>query len=776
MARGVWGRTIYRRRLLVLFGSGALLVASIAVLLGGGALSPSETTQGQSIEASQLVASQLQGTSSTSSFTLVFTARTLGARDPRYRRAVFAALTGLRRDRRTVKVVTPYDLAPVAAAGLTSRDGHSVLAVVAVKAGSGAYPFLRALVHSTVLGVVGTGALAVNYEFDHLLAGDLSRAEYVSLPLALLLLILVFGTLVAAALPLSVGLFAVVGGLGGVYALSRLATTSEYALNIVTLIGLGVAIDYSLFIVTRFREEMARGRNVEDALAVTMSTIGRAVLFSGLTVAIGLSGLLFFQGTFLTSIGLAGAIVVLFAVLYALTLLPAILALLGPRVNKLRLPFSREMDVDKGTIWRRLALWVTRRPVLVLALTVPLIIVAGSPFLQLRLAGSGAAALPPTVEAYQGYRTLVQDFPGQELNTIGVVVHYAGAGSRGPRAPAAAVPVLTAPRTGALYDLSRTIAALPHVLRVDGPVDVAPSLRRGDYARLYAGPPAALPAALRAAVKTTVGRDIAVLLVQTLLPAGSEEARALVKTIRQEAVPGDGAILVTGATARDLDLISLIVDRAPLALAYIVVMTLLVLFLLLGSVVAPLKAVVTDVLSIAASFGALVWIFQQGHLRTLLNFTPAAIDPTVPVLLFCIVFGLSMDYEVLLLTRMKEVYIQTGDNQRTIVEGLDKSGKLITGAAAIMIAVFSAFALAGIVIIKSIGLGMALAIFIDATIVRTLIVPATMRLLGNLNWWAPAPLARLHRRLAPQETPPPILEDDPLDRIIDALGETRRPS
>jgi RND superfamily putative drug exporter len=384
-----------------------------------------------------------------------------------------------------------------------------------------------------------------------------------------------------------------------------------------------------------------------------------------------------------------------------------------------------------------------RRPLVVLALTLPCVLLAGTPFLAIRLAGTDVRALPPDSEARRAVDLLTREFPGQDQTQIAVVVAYP---TDGP---------LSAARVGALYDLSRRIAALPGVLGVQGPVDVASGLGRAQYQALYARPAKALPPALGAVVRQAVGRRIAVLTALTAQPATSDGARAIVRSIRAMHTAGDGQVLVTGDTAADLDNIAVIMDDTPAALGFIIVTTYLVLFLLLGSVILPLKAVLTDTLSICASFGALVWIFQQGHLSTWLNITPASLDPTVPVLLFCIVFGLSMDYEVLLLTRVKEEHQRTGDTRRAVAEGLERSGRLITGAAAIMVAVFLAFALADTVIIKAIGLGMALAVAVDATIVRALIVPAIMRLLDDLNWWAPRPLARLYRRLD-------IAEDRPL--------------
>jgi RND superfamily putative drug exporter len=736
-----WGRIVYHHRWLILVASIALLAASVVALGQGGSLQFSNSTQTESGRAANLMDRELpHDTSGGSSFILVFSSRALPVSDPRFRAAMLAALAPLRADHHVTAVQTPYNVPPAQAAAFTARDGRRALAIVSVADGGTVardyYPSLRALVHSSTLDVVATGDLAINQDFNHILNGDLQRAEQLSFPLALVLLLIVFGTVVAAFLPLGVGILTVVGGLGGVFLLTHVTDVSQYALNIVTLIGLGVSFDYSLFIVNRFREEMARGASVEASLSRALATAGRAITFSGLTVAIGLAGLLFYQGTFLASMGLAGAISVAFAVVYALTFLPALLALLGPRVNAWRLPLPRARDRADGGFWRGLTGAVMRRPVLILASTLAFVLLLGTPFLGLRLAGASVTTLPPTAESHRGYDQLVAQFPGQDETQIAVVVHYPAGGA------------LTAAHAGALYDLSRRIAGLPNVLRVESPVDLGPTLGRAAYQRLYAQPYAKLPPGVRAAIHGSVGPHIVVLSVLTAQPASSDAARAIVHAIRAMHGAGDGSLLVTGTTASDIDTIDLIMGDTPAAIAFIMVMTYLVLFLLLGSVVLPLKAVVTDVLSISASFGALVWIFQQGHLATQLNITPAPLDPSVPILLFCIVFGLSMDYEVFLLSRMKEEYDRGGDARRAVAAGIERSGRLITGAAAIMVAVFLTFALAETSLIKAIGMGMAIAVVIDATIVRALLVPAVMYLLGGLSWWAPRPLALLHRRLS----------------------------
>ncbi|HEY0492433.1 MAG TPA: MMPL family transporter [Candidatus Dormibacteraeota bacterium] len=728
-----WGHLVYRFRFLTLGLSTILLIGSIVALGHGGSLKNGGGSTTESGRALALMQSQLPQSGGGSSFELVFGSAAMTVTDPAFRQAVLSALQPLRSDSRVKSITTPFDGLPDQARALTSTDLHHVFAIVSLKddfsTARGEYPALRAQVRSDHLQVYGTGNVAIGHEFDRYLAADLSRAELVSLLLVVPLLLIVFGTLISMLLPLGVGGLAVVGGLAGVGLLARVTDVSTYAQNIVTLIGLGVAIDYSLFIVNRFREELPRQSSVENALAAAMATSGRAVLFSGLTVAIGLSAMLFFQGSFLASMGFAGAIVVAIAVLFALTFLGALLAILGHRVNRVRLPFPRR--AAGGGFWHGLATWVMRRPILVLVPVVLLLAVLASPVLQIHIANGNVGMLPPGAESRKGY-DLLQKFPGQGQTTFSLVVRYPQGSP------------LTSDRVGELYDLSRRVALIPGVEQVESAVNVDPAISRSGYQSLLTEPPSQLPVRLAEAVHQSVGQQIAVLAVVTKDQPESAGSRAIVSSLRSLSAPPGSQLLVE---AFDIDFTDFIVQRIPLAVAYVLLVTYVVLFLLTGSLILPLKAVLMNILSIGASFGALVWIFQQGHLSSLLNFTPAALDPSVPVLLFCIVFGLSMDYEVLLISRIQEEYRRTGDTTTAVAQGLERSGRLITGAAAIMVAVFLAFGLADVVVIKSIGLGLAIAVAIDATLVRALIVPALMRLLGRLNWWAPAPLARLYRKI-----------------------------
>jgi RND superfamily putative drug exporter len=490
-----WGRFVYRRRWPVLAVSGVLLLASIFVVIQGGKLQSGgfiETSE--SGRASRLIERELPRAGA-ATFTLIFSSDTLTATSPEFRAAVDAALAPLRSEPRVATIVTPFDGTALNPAQLISKDGHAVAVDVAAKddlaTARDYYPELRALVRSETLTIQATGLLAINNGFNEVLQADLRRAETVSLPLALVLLLVVFGSIVAALVPLGVGVLAVVGGIAGMYLVARVTDVSVYALNVVTLIGLGVAIDYSLFITNRFREEMRRGHSGNNALAIAMATSGRAITFSGLTVAIGLTGMLFFQGTFLSSMGISGAIVVASAVFYGLTFLPALLAIIGRNLGRGRVPFLQPDSSGTGW-WHTIATTVMRRPLLVLVPVVAVILVLGSPFLHLRLANNDVTALPKHEESRAAFDRLVDEFPGGNQTHISVVVEYTSGDPLSPE------------HVPGLVDLAKNIAALPNVDTITSPVTVDPRLGPAEYAVIYSSLRSQLPPQLQALVRGTV--------------------------------------------------------------------------------------------------------------------------------------------------------------------------------------------------------------------------------------------------------------------------------
>jgi len=611
-----WGRFVYRFRWATLIASMVLLGLSVAALLTGAQLAGNGGF-GANLAAgtaAKLITSEIkaQGSSTGSSFELIYSSPTLTASDPAFQTAVEDSVASLPFDSRVTAVRTPYNVPAIQSSAFISRDAHEALVVVELRDGSvKAQDYIDQVVgevHSGPLHMVATGQVPINLAFNKTLESDLQQAEVVALPITLILLVLIFAAFIAALLPLSVGVLAIVGGLGGTVFLAHFTDVSQYAINIVTLIGLGVAIDYSLFIVNRFRDELSAGATRQEAVAIAMSTAGRAITFSGVTVAIGLSAMLFFQGTFLASMGAAGAIVVGIAVLYGLTFLPALLSVMGGAVNfRIFAWLLGALHVrpawwpshqrrEGGGVWHSMAVWVMRRPFFVLVPALAVLVIAGTPFLQLRLANGDVDQLPPSNLARQGYDTLIKDFPGQDQTSIEAVVYYPDSSP------------LTAAHVGDVYDLSRRFASLPNVLRVESIVDIEPNLTKADYQRLLSGPQSSLPPALQQAVTIGSGSHIVLLNVVTNKQYTSDDARNILRAVRAEHVP-DGQVLATGGTAFDLDIVNFILDRTPVAVASVILVTYLVLFLLTGSVVLPLKAVITNLFSISASFGAMVWIF-----------------------------------------------------------------------------------------------------------------------------------------------------------------------
>ena len=740
-----WGLWVYRFRWWVLIISVLSLGPAAWLTSQGGHLEsviiPANT---ESARALNLMKKELPP--SLPFFGLIFRSPTLRANDGTFRAEVQRVLAPLRNDPRVASVRTAYD-GDAVDPGSISRDGHSTIANVELKdytanqtvQAMDIYPKLRAEVNSDKLEVTAFGTLPFNHDLTVIAERDAKHAEMRVLPLVGLLLLLVFGSLLGAALPLAVGLLAVTAGIAGTLLLARITPVLVFAQNVVVMVGLGVAIDYSLFILSRFREEVHR-RPVPDALAHTMATTGRAILFSGGTVAIGLFGMLFLGLGHLSSMGLAGAIVVSLAVAYAMTFLPALLAILGPKVDSWRLPL-----IDDGKpghsdgFWRPLATMVMAHPWRVLLPAALFLILLGVPFLHIQLGSSDVTGLPKTAESRRGMELLGSEFQKVDTNPIVVVVHY----------PNSSPPSsLSVEHVDSIYDLSRWLAKLPAVNRVESIVDLDPSISRREYMQILTPPMPPLPKGVQLALKKMVGKDIVMLVAHTSLPEGSSEAFSLVRTIRESHPPVSGELMVTGESAFQADFTEAIKENSPFVIGLIVLITYFVLFLLLGSLLLPIKAVLMNMLSISASYGALVWIFQYGHLASWLHFTPGPIEPMTPIIMFCILFGLSMDYEVLLLNRVREEYEQICDNTRAVARSLERTGRMITGAAAIMALVLFAFGLADLTVVKAMGIGMGIAIVVDATIVRSLLVPATMRLFGRWNWWAPGSMVRLYELFA----------------------------
>ena len=732
---GAWARFVHRHRGVVLACAGLAVIVALFGVSRGAQYNSNNSVETEAGRASTLVQNELPP--GAPSFILIAGNATLTVDDPRFRSALEAAVAPLTSDPNVTTVTTPYGAGGAIDRQRVSIDRHHALTNIGlVSARTHVYQTVRSKLSSPTLQLTATGSPVVNANYDTITNADAARGESLSIPLSLILLLLVFGSLVAACLPLAIALVATFGGLAVLALLTRVMDVDSSASNVAIFLGLGLGIDYSLFIVSRFREELRKSRAVEDALAVTYSTAGTAVAISGLTVAIGFSGLLFFgPHTWLFPFGLAVMSVVLLSVAGALCILPALLSLLGPNVDRGRFWRRRERRPEEG-IWHRLASAVMRHPVAVLVPSVILLLLPVASFTQLKTGTDHLTDLPTSAEARQGAELVRAEFPRAAQTAVSVVVHW-------PQGP-----VLTADRIGGLYDLDRSLASTPGVLSVESIVPTGTELTKAQYQALYTRPAAALPRQAREGVAASIGSDIAVLRVSSGATERSVAARDLVAAIRARAAVAGAEVLATGPTPSDVDFVSYVNSRVPMAIGFVVVATYVVLFLLFGSLLLPLKAVAMNLLSISASLGALTWVFQQGHLSGLLGFTPGPIDPVLPVILFCVLFGLSMDYEVFLLTRVQEEYARTGHTRRAVATGLERNGRLVTGAALIMIAVTACFGVADVVILKIVGLGAALAILVDATIVRGLVVPSLMCLIGRANWWAPARLLCARQQVA----------------------------
>ena len=591
-----------------------------------------------------------------------------------------------------------------------------------------------------------TGNLAIDVVFDLTLEEELIKAELISAPLTLLILLLVFGSLVAAGLPVLTGVYTVVAAVGIVTGLTYVFDDiTTYANNIVSLLGIGLSVDYSLFIVNRFREELRKGRDHKTAIAITSATAGRAIFFSAMTVMVGLMGMLFFENTGLPSLGWGGICATLVALISSVVLLPAILSLLGDRINSLKVPFSVG-DVEKEDgFWSWIAESVMKRPLSVLVPSVMVLLIAGSPFLQADWGIVTYKSLSPDDDARNGLELTDVYWPENVGNTAQVVFEIEEG-----------VDPFSEENIRSLYNFSKEMMMIEYASYVYTYAHFDSSMSQNDVVafwddsgdeNLSSEERESLELQRKFHIERSIGENVVLAIVGIEGEQSSKESRGVVNSIRSleskdVQFESQSVVHVAGIAAYNQDVLDAVSENMPIALAFILISSYILIFLQVRSVVLPLKALVMNVLSVSASFGVLVWIFQEGNGAELLNFTPQPIDPTTPVMIFAILFGLSMDYEVLMLSRIHEEWERTKNNTKAVAVGLQKSGRIITSAALVMITVFSAFGISSVVIMKQFGFMLALGVAVDASIVRALVVPSTMRLMGEINWWAPSWLSK----------------------------------
>jgi RND superfamily putative drug exporter len=610
---------------------------------------------------------------------------------------------------------------------LRSADSESALIVARLDGEDEFVDQQLALVKEQLTGsqgdfnVVLGGSDAVFADIGSTIESDLLRAELIAIPLTLVLLLFVFRSVIAALLPLFVGVTAIFGTLLSLFIVGSVTDVSIYAVNLTTALGLGLAIDYSLFIVSRFREELQAGRTNEAAVVRTIETAGKTILISALTVAVSLSALLVFPLYFLRSFAYAGIAVVLLALAGSILSLPALLAVLGQRVNSLRIGKRRVERAESEGAWHRIATFVMRRPIPIATAGVVFLVLLGLPFLRANFGIPDDRVLPTSAQSRQASEILRAEFSGNNAEGFGVVASGVSANQ--------------------IDEIAATAAAISSLTGVDRVECAAGTFANGES--LTSGE-------ADARFLATNGNSITWMSVVPDFPVASPEGEKLVTEIRDLDLPID--VAVEGQAAGLVDSKAAIGRSLPWAIAIIIIATFVLLFMMAGSLLVPLKALILNFLSLTATFGAMVWIFQDGNLSDPLGFTATGtIDISMPILMFCIAFGLSMDYEVFLLSRIKEEYDRVGDNESSVALGLERTGKIITAAALLLSITFFAFGTSDVSFIKMFGIGLGLAVLMDATIVRAFLVPAFMKLAGNANWWAPRPLRRFHDRFGLKE-------------------------
>ncbi len=717
-----WGRVVYRRRRLVLVT--ALIGVLFAAVWGTGVFGKLQSSGGFAPSDSQ---SQQSSDLATAAFgrdvgdvVVLYSSPTLSVRSPGFRAAVTHALAALPH----AKVSSYATYWSTGSPHFVSASGRETYAVLELTGSSDdarqkSYDAIKNELDAPGLRTQVGGIAATNEAITKEVTSDIGRAEAFSMPVLLIVMLVIFGSLAAASLPLAIGGIAILGSFTALRLLTLGTTVSIFSINITTILGLGLGIDYGLFMVSRFREELHRQGSVEDAVARTVATAGRTIAVSGITVATALASLMLFPETFLRSMGYGGVATVLVDMLAALTVLPALLAVLGPKVNALRIRRAvRQPPAAEGAgRWYRLASSVMRRPLAYALPIVVVLLVLGSPFLRITWGGTDATVLPASAPARVVTEALGRDFPGNPTAPIESVVQFPGSVTGSP---------------ARLTELTAYVGRLDRVPGVTG------------------------------AQLTGVSGDVARVDMRYNPAPYSAAARAIAVQVRDVAPPAGARAYVGGQTAQNVDELSSLGQTLPWMALVVALATFVLLFLAFGSVVLPVKAIVMNVLSLSAMYGVVVWIFQEGHLSGLLQFTPnGTIDPTSPILMFAIMFGLSMDYEVFLLSRIRERYDITGDTTAAVASGLQRTGGLITSLALLLVIVVGAFSASGITFIKLLGVGMIVALIVDASVVRVLLVPAVMRLLGAANWWAPRPLRGLYARYGIRESEAPAAAPAP---------------
>ena len=717
---------------LVLVGCAIFAVPVTKVLSAGGFTDPaSESARAADILASKFSYSDVQ--------LLITVTADGGVHSPEAAETAADILAVLKSSPDAVGVMSLWTAPPAAAPALTSIDGKTGIITAGLRGGDAEYAKIaRELVDRFPperSGIVVRAGGALTYsEVDEQSERDLVAMETVAIPVSFIALVWVFGGVLAAALPMMIGIFAIVSSLAVLRFVALFTDVSVFGINLTVAMGLALAVDYSLLIVSRHRDEIAEGATVNEALVRSMGTAGRTVVFSALTVALSMSALALFPSFYLRSFAYAGVAVVVLAATAAIVITPAAIAVLGHRLDALDVrrlirraagrPTTRTERPIESSFWYRTTHFVMRHAVVVSVTLIAVLMLLGAPFLGVKWGFPDDRLLPATASSRQVGDLLRDEFSANPLSNVTVVI-----------------PEMSADASRELGSYAAQLSRIAGVAAVSSP---SGTFVNGNVT----GPPTAPTGLAEGAAFLTVHSTAAL-----FSDASNSQLRAL------HAVPGPAGqrALFTGVAQNNVDSVASITSRLPLVLGVILVVTFVVLFLITGSIVLPLKALVLNILSLTATFGALVWVFQDGHLGGLGTTATGTLIVNLPVLIFCIAFGLSMDYEVFLLSRIREYWLdsaRTGrDSDESVALGLARTGRVVTAAALLMTISFAALLISQVSSVKMLGLGLAIAVLVDATIVRMLLLPALMRLLGRFNWWAPTPLTRLHQRTGLAEGP-----------------------
>lgn len=661
---------------------------------------------------------------------IIYRSKQLAATDPRFLKSIKQSLSGLK----TLPIEHTI-FYPSKENKQISKDKHTAIAIISFKTktplSSEAVENIQKLIKkpSKMTMLLGGEPIFINH-LEKQTQEDLYQSDAIAAPVSIIILILVFGTLVSAMIPLFLGGACALLILTSLYFLGQILSLSIFTLNIALLLGLCLSLDYALFVINRFRDELHQQKDVSLAIATTCATAGKAVFFSGLAIFISLSALLMFPINILFSVGIGGLVAVFLAVIMAITLLPAVLGILQHKVNALALFKKKEQRIHSG--WQWLATKVVNHPYLYFIFVLILLLILGYPFLSVKLGISDYHILPKEAEGRQFFSLYQDKFNENELTPILVVVTT----SKGNIASRA--------NLSKLYDLVETIKANPRVDKINSIVTLNDSYTEKKYYRLFQMKPSLQPASVRNFLKETTTKQITLITVVSKYATDSTQTKALINELSQIKPDKPLSMQITGVPVNNNDVLKRIKLIFPYAIAWIMVLTYLILLLLLRSIFLPLKAILMNVISLSASYGVLVFIFQEGHFHTWLQFDPQGmLDVSLLIIIFCALFGFSMDYEVFLLTRIKECHDRYGDNKKSIIFGIERSASIITSAAVIVIFLCGAFMFADVLMVKEFGLGIAVAIFVDAFLVRSLLVPATMSMVKQINWYCPAWLKKI---------------------------------